>query len=345
VTPPGGRKDKTDLRSGRWSWSDSPQNIWTWAYPWTKWTVVQATGPKTHGGFLGTFSDGARIGVPYRPYLAAQVTPWMPWQFEPNTKILQKYGTPVVVEHAYFCKVPNVGGDGLGAAMCIGTWGAWGNCDKTCTVSMEVYDAWVDATTFEAVPFVPSDKWWTQHEIAQVTITAEGGNNECKGLCTADVDCAGFTVKNSGTKCLLASRLPSYGPWNCARRRAGIGVPWIDCRQQNWRSSSGSYSIVEAENVDATCGGNRACFFRRVTQSTGKTLGPTTSPPRTQKCFVVKVGKYDGSNPNGAPKTFSVPAQYAHCPTTVDRSNWISTSLTPGGDSKNSFHINKVRTV
>eukprot|EP01047_Picozoa_sp_COSAG01_P010797 COSAG01_NODE_464_length_16617_cov_126.274428_2_plen_2436_part_00 len=142
--------------------------------------------------------------------------------------------------------------------------------EKCLEVSMEVYAAWTEATTYEAVPFDPSDAWWTQHQIAQVTITADGGIIECKGLCTADVDCAGFTVKQSGTKCLLASRLPRYGPWHCNDRTAAIGVPWVDCRQQNWRrrSKSGSYTTVDDANLDATCGGKLACFFRRATAQT-----------------------------------------------------------------------------
>jgi hypothetical protein len=80
-------------------------------------------------------------------------------------------------------------------------------------ISMRVYDAWAEATRFEAVKITMAPNWWNEHKLASVNVT--GGATECEGLCVSDVDCVGYTYVESqfqGTTSGLqycAARLPS----------------------------------------------------------------------------------------------------------------------------------------
>jgi hypothetical protein len=132
-------------------------------------------------------------------------------------------------------------------------------------ISMTVYDAWVEATSYQAVKMYTSPTWWNANRIAQITVD---GADECEALCSSDMDCVGFTLKQKA--CLLAARLPTSGvPWRCKSLRTALQTQYWDCRQAYWSGSS-TYKTVDPRKVEGDCGDNGSCFFKRITRADGR---------------------------------------------------------------------------
>jgi hypothetical protein len=153
-------------------------------------------------------------------------------------------------------------------------------------ISMLVYDAWVESTIYEAVRipnFGDARNWWVDNQIATMSV---GSVDECEGLCTSDVDCAGYTYDAERPKamCWLARQLPQHlsVPWKCKsmnsnpkRSTAGGLSPvkvgsqaYWDCRQKHWIKRR-SYTTIDP----ASCGTDGSCFYRRMSKDDGTVTG------------------------------------------------------------------------
>eukprot|EP01047_Picozoa_sp_COSAG01_P017262 COSAG01_NODE_910_length_12784_cov_15.136460_2_plen_757_part_00 len=140
---------------------------------------------------------------------------------------------------------------------------------KCFEISMLVYDAWTEATLYEAVKYRPSVSWLRAPE--RLHLVPADSNDECEGLCTSDVDCVGYSyleTNNGATKkCSLMTQLPPFGPWRCKAMSRETGSPkFYDCRQKYWHPKT-NYATVDP----ATCGVDGSCFYRRVTKADGVT--------------------------------------------------------------------------
>eukprot|EP01048_Picozoa_sp_COSAG05_P007839 COSAG05_NODE_568_length_8638_cov_8.593395_6_plen_857_part_00 len=153
-------------------------------------------------------------------------------------------------------------------------------CFASCLkLSMDIYDKWTDATTYEAVKLDMShnNKYYTKKGVNAVedkptyangrVIANTARMSECEIACTSDVDCVGWSYYKSRKICWLAFRLPTMGPWKCTLMQKdgkGSSPSWNCDKNHKLNKWSGSrYTKTIVKNVDE-CGEQGACFFRRV---------------------------------------------------------------------------------